>query len=169
MRRDSLPELPPGTLLRPCDFDPDLVIGYVRTLPHGQIPVTLDEVARRWPAVDTLHAEALDHLEDVTRGVDLQGMGMGSEAALGFATGDGHDASRALLPLVLAEAGEWMEGRLLVALPCRDLLLLIGDADTRFVEEAREHVGEVYRADAQPISPHLYRLRDGLTLERFGS
>jgi hypothetical protein len=158
MRRDAMPELPPQTLLRPCDFEQDLVVGYVRTLPHGQIPLTLPEVAERWQAVDDLHAEALHQLQAVTRGVELQGLGAGAEVALGFATGDGHDAARALLSGVLAEASALLEGGTLAAVPCRDLLLLIGDGDARFTAEARDHVAEIYRVDAHPISPHFYQL-----------
>jgi hypothetical protein len=160
MRRDRAAELVGGSIVMPCAFDPELVVGYVRSLPHGQIPVSLDEIGERWAYVDALHAEAVANLARVTRGVELQGVGAGERLAMGFAEGDGHDAARALLPGVLAAAREWFEGDVLVALPCRDLLLVFGARDADFVREAAAYAASVLEADPQPLTNTFYRLAD---------
>jgi hypothetical protein len=161
MSRSRMPALPPHAVLRPCSFDADLVIGYVRTLPHGQLPITLPEVAERWPQVDDLHAEALRELEAATTRDGLEGMGWGAELVMGYALGDGHDAARALLGELLEPVRAWLEGNVLVAIPCRDVLMAFGDADAGFVEEARAHIAELVRSDPQPLSARLYRLENG--------
>ncbi len=143
---------------RPCPFDPDLVVFYVRELAHSHVPLTRADVDLGWPDADALHAEALAKLGERTRRVPADSQGEGTQLVIGYNSGDGFDAARALLPDLMRALAAWLPGRMHVALPTRDLLFAVGDADPEFLAGARAHARESFAAGAERLSPAGYVL-----------
>jgi hypothetical protein len=151
-------DLPPGTVIRPCPFEPDLAITYARTLPHGDLALGIEEVAARWPQVDDLHALALANLAQATSSTTVEMRGEGDSLSLGYATGDGLDAARVQLPAKLLELASWIPGDALVAVPSRHLLMVISANDEEVVAEAQAHATAMFEAADEPLSGALYRV-----------
>ena len=155
-RLARLGRAPAGAWTRPCPFDPDLEVFYVHELPSGHLPIMAAEATG-----EDLHARAIANLAERTRRVPADTQGEGDALVLGYATADGFDEARALLRDLLAAMAEWVAGSLLVAIPSRDLLMAIGDADPRFVAEAGAHVAAVAARDPDALSPRWYRWAGG--------
>jgi hypothetical protein len=147
-------EVPDGIFALPCPFDADLAVTFVRTLPVGHVPVPATDV------VDgaALYAEALDQLRTLTHTVPGTAHDEGAALVLYYEAGDGLDASRALLPDLLAAMADLVQGQPLVAIPARDLLLMIGDADPAVVAATRELARERFAGDPFPLSERWYTL-----------
>ncbi len=145
-------DVPPGAHTLPCPFDPALAIFFVRTLPSGHVPLRSTDVADG----SELWSRALANLRDLTLPLPVEADGEGPALVLRFATGDGLDAARALLgDLMLTMAG-WVQGRAHVALPARDLLVMVGDADPAALAATRSWVAECHAHDPFPLSPRWY-------------
>jgi hypothetical protein len=152
--------LDPSTLRRPCPFDPDLAVFYVWELPHGHIPLTRSDLRRDFDdRLDLLDERAMAALSRRSTEVPAESQGEGEERVLGYVSGDGLDASRALLTDLLRAMSEWIAGRAHVAIPSRDVLMVLGDADPRFLREGREEIERLYeRAGPERLSARLYVL-----------
>jgi hypothetical protein len=152
--------LDPALAHSACPFDPELAVFYVRTLPSGHVPLragAVDDLA-------ALHAAAEANLRAHTETLPIDADGDGPARILRSQAGDGLDAARLLLDdLVTALAG-WVEGSLYLAVPCRDLLLAVGDADPAVLAAARAEAAERFEQDPWPLSPRWYRRRDDGTL-----
>ena len=59
-----------------------------------------------------------------------------------------------------------VEGRIIIAIPCRDLLLVAGSDDPAALRCLRQEAERSYAEDAHAISPHLYEW-NGKRFERF--
>lgn len=154
--------LDPSTLRLPCPFDPDLSVFFVWELPHGHIPLTELDLRRDFGGdMERLKTEAFGALGDRTTQVPAESQGEGARLVLGFVSGDGFDAARALLPELLEAMTEWIPGRLHVILPSRDLLMVLGDEDPDFLAEGAAHADALFRAAGEErLSPRLYRLTE---------
>jgi hypothetical protein len=150
-------DVPAGAVVTACPFDPHLAVFYVRAFAHGHIPVTAADLPPG-SSVDALHSAAMGRLSNLTREVSVEGKGLGAEAVLGFATGDGFDASRALLTETLLAMAPWVEGDPLVTIPTADVLMLIGDASAGFVAETEVYVRSLVERAPNPLTSTLYRL-----------
>ena len=146
-----------GELQFPCDFDPALAVVLVKERPHGFLRLRLDGINPEDSPEGLLDA-ALQALDERTAGVEVEGMGSGSGLNLGFATGDGFDAARALLPQRLLALAEWIPGQARVAIPSANLLLVVGDEDPETLEEAGQFVARTFEQDPAPLSPRMYLL-----------
>lgn len=146
------------TLRLPCPFDPELAVFFVWELPHGHIPLTQVDLDRdhggRW--VDLLD-EALAALNLRSQDTPPHSQGEGDRLVLGFVSGDGFDAARALLPELLEALQGCLTGRLHLIIPSRDLFMVLGDADPEFLAGAAAHARQLYgQAGEERISPRLY-------------
>lgn len=162
MRRDAVPA---GTPCRPCAFADDLVVVLVWRSSMGHVPLAADELAA-WPPGDDPWATALANLRARTEQVGASGAGEGDGLVLRYGAGDGLDAAAVLLPDLLASMAGWVEGRLVVAIPSRDDLIALGDADPMLLAEVAEAMAEAYAASPERLSPHLYALEDDGRLAR---
>jgi hypothetical protein len=152
--------LDPATYREPCPFDPELVVFFVRELPTSHMPLTAGEVRSGWSgAPERLFPDALANLGERTETVSATSQGQGDELTIGFASGDGFDAARLLLPSLCEALDAWLPGRSLVAIPSRDLLMAIGDSDPDFVAAARAHVQATFEsAGEHALSPRWYQI-----------
>ncbi len=145
-------DLAPGLATWPCPFDNDLVVFFVRTLPVGHVPIPAQDVADG----AALYGEALAQLRALTHATPGQADGEGAAMVLRYEAGDGLDAGRALLPDLMAAMADLVQGQPLVALPSRDLLVMVGNADADVVARARAMVAERHAQDPFPLSPRWY-------------
>lgn len=143
-----------------CPFDPDLAVFFVRELPHGHLPLTTAEVRSGWSGpAERLLDESLANLAERTERVSATSQGEGDTLSIGFASGDGFDAARLLLPEFGEALRAWLPGRPHVAIPSRDLLMAVGDADPEHLAGARDHVRQAYeQAGDLALSPRWYRI-----------
>lgn len=161
-RLGRMAALDPGTLRLPCPFDADLAIFFVWELPHGHIPLTDVDLRRDFDGdLERLTAEAFKGLSDKTTQVPAESQGEAAQRVLGYVSGDGFDAARALLPELLAALTEWIPGRLHILIPTRDLLMVLGDEDPAFLAEGRAHARSLFEAAGEErLSPRLYALTE---------
>jgi hypothetical protein len=150
--------LAPEVFTLDCDFDADLAIYFVWAMSHGHVPLDTVEVERDWPDPRELWGAAQAQLGARTEDAPAAGAGDGAELLLRWHYGDGLDASALLLPDLRAEVAGWVEGNLLMAVPARDLLVALGDADADHVARVAAEVREAYDKLPEPISPRLYRV-----------
>lgn len=150
--------LHPSTLRLPCPFDPDLAVFFVWELSHGHIPLTQVDLDRDHGGrlVDLLDG-ALAALSARTQEQPPQSQGEGDRLVLGFVSGDGFDAARALLPELLEALQGCLTGRLHLIIPSRDLFMVLGDADADFLSGAAAHARQLYgQAGDERLSSRLY-------------
>lgn len=136
----------------PCPFDPALAVFFVHTLPSGHVPLRRGDGAED----STLWAQSVANLRALTLPLPVSAAGEGPRLLLRYEIGDGLDAARGLLPDLLATMAGWVHGRALAALPTRDLLVVIGDGDSAFVDQTRAWVAERHARDPFPVAPHWY-------------
>lgn len=151
-------DIDPGIYQQPCPFDPALVVYYVRELPHSgrHMPLGTAEIQAYGADAGALHAMALANLSERTRQVPADSQGEAARLVIGFNSGDGFDAARALLPDLMGALAGWLPGRMHLALPTRDLLFAVGDADAEFLAGARAHGREAYEAGPERLSARWY-------------
>jgi hypothetical protein len=138
----------------PCPFDPELAVYFVHGLPSGHVPLL--EAGAGGPAA--LWDEAIGQLRQLTLERPAEMAGEGGARVVRYAVGDGLDAARLLLPDLPEALAAWLSGRPLAAVPCRDLLLLVGDADEELLAGLRDEVAARYARDPYPLSPRWFRL-----------
>lgn len=156
-------DLDPETHRIPCPFDPGLCVFYVRVVPQGHVALSRTEAAD-WPSPEALQAAALAALAEALGDAPPVAQGAGDRRVLGFNAGDGFEAARALLPGLAESLARALPGRMHLAIPSRDLLMALGDADPAFLAGARAHVAERYDESPVRLSPRWYRLGpEGLT------
>lgn len=150
--------LHPSTLRLPCPFDPDLAVFFVWELPHGHIPLTQVDLDRdQGGRLADLVNGALAALSARTQDLPPLTQGEGDRLLLGYVSGDGFDAARALLPELLEALQGCLTGRLHLVIPSRDLFMALGDADPDFLAGAAAHARQLYaQAGDVRLSPRLY-------------
>jgi hypothetical protein len=156
-RLARLADVPPSAYRQACPFDPELALFFVRELPSGHIPLSDSEL----PDPAALAEAALAELRQRTLDTPGDADGEGAALCLRYQSGDGFDAARLLLPDLLGSMATLLSGRLLAAVPCRDLLLVLGDSDPAVVAAAKAEVAGRYAEDPYPISPRWYTLEEG--------
>jgi hypothetical protein len=138
--------LDPAIYRETCPFDPQLCIFYVRELAHGHVPLLGAEVRGGWSgAPERLAREALANLAERNAEVPAEQRGEEAERTVGYASGDGFDAARLLLPGLAEAMDAWLPGRGHFGIPTRDLLMAVGDEDPEFLAGAGAHLRETYR------------------------
>ena len=144
----------------PCPFDPDLVVFFVRELPTGHLPISVAELRAGWSgAAEGLLDESLANLSQRSAALSPSRQGEGVALNIGFASGDGFDAARLLLPGLAEALGAQLPGRAHFGIPSRDLLMGVGDADPDFLSDAGEHLRARHAsAGAEALSPRWYVL-----------
>ena len=150
--------LHPSTLRLPCPFDPDLAVFFVWELAHGHIPLTQVDLDRdHGGRLAELVEPALAALSARTQDLPPLTQGEGDRLLLGYVSGDGFDAARALLAELLEALQGCLTGRLHLVIPSRDLFMVLGDADADFLAGAAAHARQLYaQAGDVRLSPRLY-------------
>lgn len=154
--------LDPAIYREACPFDPQLCVFYVRELPHGHVPLLTAEVRGAWSgAPERLAQEALTNLAARNAEVPAEQRGEGAERTVGYASGDGFDATRLLLPGLAEAMDAWLPGRARFGIPSRDLLMAVGNEDPDFLAGAGAHLRETFQqAGDLALSESWYALDD---------
>lgn len=136
-----------GIVHRP--LNDDLVVVYVIDAPSTMMFVCREHMRRWRKSVDDLHHLAVGNL--TRRGAP--GLPKGAvDSPVVLHSGDGFDAARVLL----LEA----QAPLLVAMPDRDTLW-VGPDGGQGIEQLMATTEAIAGQAAHPVSPHVYRLKDG--------
>lgn len=114
---------------------------------------------------DEAHAAAMANLAVWSGGAPWVGETNGRRRLVWSDSGEGLDAARILLPEVRAQLAEDLggNGRVLIGLPERDLLIATGLAggDDEFEALFAAYVADRSRGADDPIDPRLFELVDG--------
>ncbi len=172
-RHRIMPQVVPPTLLGFCrmegrelaalDHIGGLAVAFVVDEPERYCYIHRS-VMLRWGVseVDLLTA-ALENLEGLHRQTpSCCRFGQGERLALVWETFDGYDASRILLTRELSSMAGLVAGNPVIAIPHRDYLVMIGDADPDFVAEVADRVREDFESHCYPITPRFFTLADGV-------
>lgn len=139
-------------------FAPGLAVALVVDAAHGYRFVTQGLLERRGTRFEELLEVAVENLARSTPRIPWKRLGHGPRLRMVCESFDGYDASRLLLRGEITALRQEVQGRLIVAVPSRDFLIALGDADRSVVEEGTQVVREVYRAARYRISPRLFLL-----------
>ncbi|BDG61291.1 hypothetical protein caldi_23810 [Caldinitratiruptor microaerophilus] len=137
---------------------PGLCVALVVDAAHGYRFVTQGVLERWGKRFQELLPTAVENLARSTPRIPWKRLGHGPRLRMVCESFDGYDASRLLLREQIQALRQEVEGRLVVAVPGRDFLVALGDADRSVVEDVAQMVREVYRATRYRISPRLFTL-----------
>jgi uncharacterized protein YtpQ (UPF0354 family) len=117
---------------------------------------------KTWPGVSVEDVDfyARENLFALSEDVKVTPMASpeGETVALAFVTGDGHDASRVLLPNLVEKLAPILGESILVGIPNRDFLIAFRDDGGEMTERFAQRVLEDSQTQAYAISGKLFRL-----------
>jgi len=153
LKKHALPLIDPGPA--------DLAIAYVLREPAYDVLVNADHLLAWGVGTDQLRDTAMANLAAWSTRAPWTDELSGERRLLSSDTGEGSDAARILLEDVRQHlAGECGPGRVLVALPDRDLLIAgsLGSGDPEFATQFGAFVADVADDAHEPIDPGLFEL-----------
>jgi hypothetical protein len=170
-RERILPQIVPPSLvefshkdhqpLAVVPFAADLSIAFVVDEPERYCYISRN-VMERWGVTERdLLAVAVVNLREMSAEVTCHQTGTGERAVFTFENFDGYDASRVLVGRLVAEVAAQVAGQLVLAIPHRDALVCIGDADPAFVAEMEEAARRDFEGHSYRVSPQLLTICDG--------
>lgn len=139
----------------------ELMITYV--IDEGQSVAFINEDhLRRWGVSEPqLYARALANLRAKEWRPYPGQIGSGRGGLLIFNSRDGYDATRLLLPELLADFAASTPGQVVIGVPNRDFLIAFSDADAGVVAKVRAQIDIDLRTQPNPLSAQLLTLRAG--------
>lgn len=148
------------------DFLADLIITYVVDEPRSVTFINEVHLERWGIAVQDLHERALANLRRRTdEQVDYITTNEGDQRLFIYNSQDGYDATRLLLPDLLAEWARQLPGRMVIGIPNRDFLIAFSDAN----DEIMRNVAQQIQADSvnrqYGLTDQLFTLADGQVRE----
>lgn len=142
-----------------------LVITYVIDLERSMAYVNTEHLAR-WPlSQDELHTQALANLQRHTTAETYIVYGQGARTLCVCQTNDGYDATRLLLPSLMAEWAQRVPGHLLLGIPNRDFLIGFSDRDPQVVANIAAQVRRDARTRDHGLTSRLFIWREGRVQE----
>ncbi|MBA3946262.1 MAG: DUF1444 family protein [Herpetosiphonaceae bacterium] len=147
----------PLLLYRP--FLGELMITYVIDEGETVAYVSRDHLASWGLAEELVHQQALTNLRQRTTPPRISGTG--HHSLLIWASNDGYDATRLLLPELLQPFARQLGGNVVLGVPSRDLLLGFGDDDSIIFEHLAAQITEDATTGPFPLTDQLFTLRNG--------
>jgi uncharacterized protein YtpQ (UPF0354 family) len=150
----------PMLVYRP--FLANLMIAYV--ISEGKRLAYINEPhLERWQvSAHDLHAQAIANLRRCTdEAGSYTATGEGTQHLIVFNTQDGFDATRLLLPDLLAELRGQFPGRMVIGIPNRDFLILFSDADDTILASVASQIEADATQQANGLSDQLFMLEGG--------
>jgi uncharacterized protein YtpQ (UPF0354 family) len=150
----------PMLVYRP--FLGDLMITYVIS-EGSRLAYINEQHLERWQAsTHSLHEQAIANLSQRT---DDQGSytstGEGARRIIIFNTQDGFDATRLLLPGMLAGLRGQFPGRMVIGVPNRDFMILFSDADETILSNVASQIEADAAQQANGLTDRLFTLEGG--------
>ena len=137
----------------------DLGILYVVQMPHSFTVVTNEDVKRWGHPLSEIENLALDNLERQTnREQKLLCEPSGSQKLCGWASGDGHDASRMLVPGLRRQIVRQLGGPAVYAVPLESVFVAL---TRNYSTVIRPRVVQEFTMGKNPLSPDLFVERNG--------
>lgn len=150
----------PMLIYRP--FLGDLMIAYVIS-EGGRLAYINEQHIERWQiSSHDLHAQAIANLRRRTDQIgSYTATGEGAQHLVIFNTQDGFDATRLLLPDLLAELRGQFPGRMVIGIPNRDFMILFSDADDTILANVASQIEADATQQANGLTDRLFTLDDG--------
>lgn len=148
----------PMLVYRP--FLGDLMITYV--IGEGKRLAYINEQhLERWQISDhELHIQAITNLRQRTSEIgSYTATGEGAQRLVIFNTQDGFDATRLLLPELLAELCSQFPGRMVIGIPNRDFMILFSDADDTILANVASQIEADATQHANGLTDRLFTLK----------
>lgn len=138
-----------------------LVTTYVIDMQHSMAYVNADHVARWGTEVEELHELALANLAARTGPDTYQVHRSGAKTLCICQTLDGYDATRILLPDLMAEWADRVPGHLLLGIPNRDFLIGFSDRDRGIVRQIAAQVRRDARQRDHGLTDQIFTWQGG--------
>lgn len=123
------------------DFLAELIITYVVDEPRSVTFINEVHLERWSISVQDLHEQALANLRRRTaEQVDYITTNEGDQRLFIFNSQDGYDATRLLLPDMLAEWARQLPGRIVIGIPNRDFLIAFSDANDEILRNVAQQI-----------------------------
>jgi uncharacterized protein YtpQ (UPF0354 family) len=150
----------PMLVYRP--FLGDLMIAYVIG-EGGKLSYINEQHLDRWQiGAHELHDQAIANLRIRTEAVgSYTTTGEGAQRLVIFNTQDGFDATRLLLPDMLAGLRGQFPGTMVIGIPNRDFMILFSDADSTILANVAAQIEADAAQQANGLTDRLFTLGDG--------
>jgi uncharacterized protein YtpQ (UPF0354 family) len=135
-----------------------VAVGLVLDSERGYEYLTNDHAARWGVDAQELRRLATANLDAVSKEIAAQGIEKDDARAVVFATEDGYDAARILIPDLRAFIGTELGFPFLFAIPNRDFLICWTPGRSELDEFVRKQVREDYASMPYPLSSRIYRV-----------
>jgi uncharacterized protein YtpQ (UPF0354 family) len=144
------------------EFLADLIITYVIDEGRSVAYINEDHLERWGVDIHTIHQQAIVNLRRRTQEqVEFVTTGEGEQRIFIFNSGDGYDASRLLLPELLATWAATLPGNLVIGIPNRDFLIGFSDANNEILEGIAQQIQADSVAREHGITDQLFTLKAG--------
>lgn len=137
-------------------FAGDLHVVYVLDRPDAMELVLQSTSEELGLVADELHGRALRNLEDAVPPITVEPLS-GQRGIHQLVGGDSYDAARLLLHARWRDLAKERRGRLVVAVPSRDRVLLADGGKPRALEALRVLAALLFEQAAYPLTPDLLR------------
>ncbi|MFO7172819.1 MAG: DUF1444 family protein [Bacillota bacterium] len=142
----------------------DLRVALVLDEPHRYTYIS-QATARHWGvAPEALLDLALANLRRCSCDVEWKRIGRPPRTTYLCETFDGYDASRILILDAFRPVLGGVPGEVVLGIPHRDCLVAVSDQDPDLVAELQRTVAADFAQARYPVSPRLFRFRDGRLL-----
>ena len=165
VKQDLLPVLKRKSVVDTSTDDPavkpfeDLSVIYGVQRPDSFAVVTKDDLKRWGRSVDEVDAIAIDNLEKETNETQkLLCEPSGGQKLCGWASGDGYDATRMLVPGLRQQIVKALGGPAVYAVPLESVFVAL---PRNYAEVIKNKVLQQFTTGENPLSPDLFVERDG--------
>lgn len=142
----------------------DLRVALVLDEPHRYTFISQATVRHWGVAPEALLDLALANLRRRLGDVEWKRIGRGPRTTYLCETFDGYDASRILILDAFWPVLAGVPGEVVLGIPHRDCLVAVSDQDRDLVAELQRTVAADYAQARYPVSPRLFRFRNGRLL-----
>ena len=126
----------------------DLLVFYAFDLDTHYVIVPNRDLKRLGVTTDELHEQALANL----RGLNLEVKAHKGDRILMLTAGGNYEAPLLLLPEIWASVGQMVKGRIVAAVPARDILYVAGDAEPENIADMRRWTSKMIEQADKPLS-----------------
>jgi len=138
-------------------FDLDVVYGVQRA--HSFTLVRKDEIAHWGKSPEGIHSVAISNLERETNAKQkLLCEKSGTQRLCGWASGDGYDATRMLVPGLRRQIVEKLGGEAVYAVPLESVFIAL---TRNYADVIKDKVLQQFTTGENPLSPNLFEERNG--------
>jgi uncharacterized protein YtpQ (UPF0354 family) len=143
-------------------YNEDLIIVYMHDMEYSLSSISMEDFEKLGIDKDTLLDFSIKNLKEILPDIQRGG----ENGSYYIIAGGTFEASLILLETLWTKETFDVDGEFVIAIPCRDFLVITGSNNTAGIENLKSFAEKMYREGDHNISPFLYKW-NGKNFERF--